>query len=316
MVLLARVELDVAVVEEGLERRLGERHRLGGRHLVGNVGQRHSANARNTALERHLHGVGADADGLEDLRGVVRGQQRDADLGHDLEQAGVDGLAVVVERHVHTDGRNLAVVHQRLGLGRRVPGPHAVVRRVGEHRARAEPDQARDVVGAPGLRRLRHDRGLQPAVSLEQVLVHCANRQERRDVRLALLDAPGLEVGQHQDLGAVLDRLLRGGGELLDRGLESLGTRRNVVERRQRHRLARRLDHVELRLVDDGRVDLDLRGVVGGGLAEDGPLLAEVHVQRHHQVLAQRVDRRVRHLSCVFECASQPASQPASQRER
>lgn len=56
-------------------------------------------------------------------------------------------------------------------------------------------------------------------------------------------------------------------------------------------------------LVDDRGLDLDL-GRVGLRRRLDGiALLAEVHVERHHQVLAQRVDGRVGYLdtACQLE---------------
>ena len=51
-----------------------------------------------------LDEVGAEADGLEQLRAVVAGQQRDAHLGEDLEQALLGRDAVVPEGLLEVGG--------------------------------------------------------------------------------------------------------------------------------------------------------------------------------------------------------------------
>jgi hypothetical protein len=56
--------------------------------------------ARRRPGEVALDDVVRDADRLEDLRAAVALQRRDPHLGHDLEDALVDGLAVVLERLV------------------------------------------------------------------------------------------------------------------------------------------------------------------------------------------------------------------------
>mmetsp|Transcript_8570 Transcript_8570/g.17121 ORF Transcript_8570/g.17121 Transcript_8570/m.17121 type:complete len:328 (+) Transcript_8570:1755-2738(+) len=126
VVLAPGVELDKPVVLQRLERGLGESRRLQRRYLVGNIRDRHATDARHCALEGEVHDVLAKPDRLEDLSSVVRRQQRDPDLGHDLEQPGVHRIAVVGERILDANLGDPPVLHERLGLGVSMPRPAAL----------------------------------------------------------------------------------------------------------------------------------------------------------------------------------------------
>mmetsp|Transcript_15725 Transcript_15725/g.37201 ORF Transcript_15725/g.37201 Transcript_15725/m.37201 type:complete len:830 (-) Transcript_15725:1712-4201(-) len=297
VVLLSGVVLDEPVVVERLERGLGEASGLERGNLVGDVGHGHASDAGDGALERQVHHVGTEADGLEDLGSVVRGEQRDADLGHDLVQSSIDGFTEVGERSLDADLRELAVLHHGLGLGGSVPGTHTLHGRVRVHGRGSEADQRGDVVRAPCLGGLGHERRLQTELLGEEVVMHGSDGHQRRDVGLVSSDAALGEVREHQDLGTIAHSLLSLLLERLDLLLEPAGPLGDIVQGRELDNLAAALlDHLHLVLVDDRGLDLDL-GRVGLRRRLDGiALLAEVHVERHHQVLAQRVDGRVGYL--------------------
>jgi hypothetical protein len=72
-------------------------------------------------LEAKVDEVLAKTDGLENLGGAVAGKQGDTNLAHDLEEAAVDTLPVVLERSLDGDVGDLATLHLGLSLGGVVP---------------------------------------------------------------------------------------------------------------------------------------------------------------------------------------------------
>ena len=64
-----------------------------------------------------LDEVGAETDGLEELRAVVAGEQRDAHLGEDLEQPLLGGDAVVAKRLLEVGGSGARGRPARGGAG-------------------------------------------------------------------------------------------------------------------------------------------------------------------------------------------------------
>ena len=91
------VELDEAVVlqhRDAIALR-GERGLVAREDLLGNVRRRHAADARGRTNEGRVHDLLADTDDFEDLSTVVRREERDANLGEDLEDTGLKRLARV-----------------------------------------------------------------------------------------------------------------------------------------------------------------------------------------------------------------------------
>ena len=297
VVLLARVVLDEAVVLQVLERRLREPGPVQRVHLVGQLLHRQPAHARHRAAEAEVDELPADPDGLEDLRRVVGREQRDADLAHDLEQTRVHRLAVVVQRVADADARDLALLHERLGLGRVVPRPHRLQRRVGVHRRRPEAEEAREVVRAPALRRLRDERRAEPQLLAEQVVVHRPHGQQRRNVRLLRRDAALGQVRQHKDLRARAHRRLRLLAQRLHGLAQAGGARRHLVEGGKRLAgAAAVLYRLDLAVVEQRALQLDQARLRLRRPLHRVALGAQVHLERHDNRLPQRVDGRVRHL--------------------
>ena len=109
--------------------------------------------------EAHLHHLGAEPERLEDLAAAVAADARDAHLGHDLQEAGLEGFAVA-------GGGFVARRRER---------------EVRVNRTRADGDQACDVVDIDRVARDRHDVGGHPSPGGEQVRVHGADRERHRD---------------------------------------------------------------------------------------------------------------------------------------
>ena len=72
------------------KRPLAKRGGVAGHGLAADTGKREAADAGGGAREAEVDDVAAEAEGLEDLRALVRLQGRDAHLGHDLEDADAD----------------------------------------------------------------------------------------------------------------------------------------------------------------------------------------------------------------------------------
>jgi len=77
------------------------------------------------------------------------------------------------------------------------------------------------MVGTPALGGVDHQGGLQAQTQVEQVVVHRAHGQQRRDVRAGGCDAA---IGQHQDLAAGTHRRLGLALEALDGCSQGIGT--------------------------------------------------------------------------------------------
>jgi hypothetical protein len=110
------------------------------------------------------------------LGAVVAGQQRDADLGEDLAQAVLEGLAHVGLHQIGGEGRQLAAFDVGLHLGLRQPVAGRFPGEPGADGTGAVANQASQMVGAPALGRVHHQGGLQAQAKVEQVVVHRPHR--------------------------------------------------------------------------------------------------------------------------------------------
>ena len=147
--------------------------------------------AGEVAVDQRLR----QAERLEDLRTGVRRDGGDAHLAHHLEHA----LAQ----------RALQVLHGLLGLGVdevAVPGQvlDGLHREVGVDRRGAVPDEQRDVVHLADVAGLDDQPDVRAGLLADQVVVHGTGEQQRRDRREL---GGGVPVGEHDDAGAVGDRL-------------------------------------------------------------------------------------------------------------
>ena len=114
-----------------------------------------AADPRRHGGEAHLHDLGAEAQCLQDLRPSVARHTGDAHLGHDLEQAGLDGLAVARRRFI----------------------ANGCERQVRMDRGRSDGDEARDVVHVDDVASDGHDVGGHAPARGQQVGVDGADCQ-------------------------------------------------------------------------------------------------------------------------------------------
>ena len=140
--------------------------------------------------------LAVQADGFEYLPAAVAVQRRDAHLGHDLQQALVERLDVVLDRGLHVgDGGNLLVDPQlldRLEGDVRVDG------------ARAVAEQEGHVVHFPRLAAFHDDPATGPLAFPYEMVMNSGRREQRRNRR----HFRGLRtVGQDQQRAAILDGL-------------------------------------------------------------------------------------------------------------
>jgi hypothetical protein len=146
------------------------------------------------------------------------------------------------------------------------------------------------------LARLDDEPHLHPRPLADQMMVHGGGREQARNRRVAGVRAA---VGEDQDGVPVADGGRGAPAEELEGLLEPLAARARREERGQRHGVqARLVDLANLRQLgvrQARRLQLELARVQRRFL-EDVLLRPDGGAERHHQLLADRVDRRVRHL--------------------
>ena len=237
------------------------------------------ADPRRRAGEVALDHVRGEPDGLEDLRAVVGLDRRDAHLRERLEQALADRLDDVALGLLERSRRG--ELRQRLEHQVRVDRRGAVA------------DQRREVVDLARLAGLEHQAGLQARALAHEVVVHGGDREQRRDRRALGADAA---IGQDEHVRAVGDRLGRlladpphGPGHALGPVVDPPGDRDRV---RAEHGGVDAAQRLELGVAQDRVRDHQLVGVVGP-LGQQVGLGPDARADRHHDRLADRVDRRV-----------------------
>mmetsp|Transcript_33649 Transcript_33649/g.78720 ORF Transcript_33649/g.78720 Transcript_33649/m.78720 type:complete len:1205 (+) Transcript_33649:178-3792(+) len=267
---------------------------LGG--LFGDVTEGEASDARRRAYESRVDELLADADGLEDLRAVVRGEQGDADLGEDLEDPRLERLARVDEGLLERDIVEQTAASALTALVGLVQPLDRVEEQIRVDSRRAKADEAGDVVCRPRLPCLCDDGGLEAHARVDEVVVHGADSDKRRDEDIVDADAPLLPIGEHDDLRAADHLPLRLRHQSRHRRLEPIGPARDGVERRDVRRLLRAADALQLGRVEDGRRDAQLVGELRHGRVAQVAPSTEGHVEAHDDALAQRVNGRVGHL--------------------
>ncbi len=269
-------------------RRTRIRAGMPGERLLRNRLDPDPADARRSAGEVSLDELGRQTDRLEDLCAAVGRDRRDAHLGHRLEQALRDplhGAALGVFRgHLR---RQLAAVDQ---LRQRLEHQVRVDRRG------AVADEHGDAVHAARLAGLDDQAGLQARPLADEVMVDGRDRECRRDRRPL---GPDGAVGEDQDVGAVGERVVRCPEHALESRLHPRRAVHDGPGEVERVRLEdRRVDlpqALQLRVEQDRVVDHELARMLGR-LVEQVPLRADAGLHAHHDRLADRVDRRIRHL--------------------
>ena len=230
-----------------------------------------------------------EADRLEDLRaaiGLVRG---DAHLGHHLVEPLADRLDEAIRRFLRRHARDhVGERGERLEREIRVDRLGAVAR------------EQREVVDFARRARLDDESGAGPQPLAHEVLMHRRGREQGRDRQQLGRD---LAVGNDQDVVAQVDRVLGLRAQRRERGLHAVRAPRG------------RIADVELpRPERAAREQRDVADLLHRVVGQDRLLRLEAHRrirlvdaeqvrprpderdEAHHELLADRVDRRIRHL--------------------
>ena len=265
------------------------------------------ADAADTA-----HGVGEiflddvfpDAHDLEDLRGLVGLDGRDAHLGGDLHDAVQHRFVVVVDRRVGVlvEEALLDTLFDALMGQVRVDRPGAV------------PEEGREVVDTAGLRTLEDDGDGGPLLRADEVLLHRRDSQQRRDGHVVLVDAA---VRQDDDVRTLLVSLVALHVEVVDGLLEG---RVLVVQDADRcHFEARQIHVFDFQQVDareDGMPNFQDLAVVLLVL-EQVTVRADIDLSVRDDPFPDGVDGRVRDLrEQLLEVAEQELVLLGQDRER
>ena len=255
--------------------------------LLGEDVEADARDARSRAGEVAVDQVAVQSDGLEDLSAAVALERRDPHLGHDLEDPLVERLDVVLDRLRVVDPAQEALadhVVQGLEGHPRVDGAGAV------------PDEQAHVVDLARVAGLEDEPTARALTPPHEVVMDRGGGDEARDRRALAAHAA---VGQDDDVVAVGDRLARQPLELLERPLEPRRPVGQGPQHGQRDGLeAGGVDMRELgefRVGDHGVPQHDLAARRGLGL-EQITLGPDRGLHRGHQLLADLVERRVRHL--------------------
>ena len=243
--------------------------------------------AGNRPREVLLHERTVEADGFEDLRAAVALKGGNAHLGHHLEDALIERLDVVRHRLLVREAHELPLldhVVQRLEREVRVDDAGAV------------PEQQRAVMDLAGVARLHDERAAGARPLTHQMMVDARRGQQARNRGAVPIDAA---VRKDQNRVAGVDRVVRPPLEILDGSLQPRAAVARVEQHRQRDRPEARLVDVpqlrQLVVVDDRVLDLDLAARLRPRV-EQVALGPDRRFHRGHQLLTNRVERRVGHL--------------------
>ena len=234
------------------------------------------------------------------LGALVARQARDAHLAHHLEKALVERVDVVV-----------AALGVRVRELERVEGLEGKVR---VDRARAVAHEEGQVGDLARLARLDDQARSHALAGARQGVVDGARRQEARDGRMVCVNSA---IAEHDQAGPAVDGSLGGRAQAVEGGFERFAAGARIRGSRRERRTAsgstatensaigerEELGHLVVR--EDGLLELEQPALLGR-LGQQVAFAAEAADERHHQLLADRVDRRVGHLrELLLEVAEQ-----------
>ncbi len=255
--------------------------------FLGDVGETEALDLRIRAGEGIGDHVGVNADGLEHLCAAVAGQRGDAHLGHDLEQALFERVAVVLTR--------------RGGIGdlEFTLGEEILQRRdgdVGIDRRGTVAEQTGELMHIAALGGFADDAGLGAQIGAGEVMVHGADREHHGDGRVSGIDVP---IAQDDDRSTFLDGLFGLGANAVERGLEAFGAVGDGEAAGDRGGMEGTVLHGEDLLDFRIRQHRGLQAEKPGVLRRFGQpvaVRARKHFHGHDELLTDRIDRRIGHL--------------------
>ncbi|GAB5505428.1 MAG: hypothetical protein Rhirs2KO_05910 [Rhizobiaceae bacterium] len=283
-------------IERGTQQRVGaESTRMTLGCLTGNFLQPDTFDGRRRAGEIFLHEIGLQAHRVENLGAAIGLIGRNAHLGHDLEYALADRLDVARHHLMGIDLRreSAGLVH----IEQRVEGEIRV------DRLCAEAGQAAEMMHFARLTGF-HDQADGGAQALaDQVMMNRRCRQKRR-YRNAI--GSELAVGQNDDVVAAGNRSLGALAQAIDGAgqpgrafaagisdVDCLGVETVLC-------VADRADLLQVAVCQDRLAHFEPLAPRGTDQIEDIRAGADERHQAHHQLFADRIDRRVRHLREVL----------------
>ena len=254
----------------------------------------HAFNGGVRAREPLGEEIGLEAHRVEDLGAAIGLIGGDAHLGHHLHEPLADGLYVAVEGFVLANGLfEIAKV-----------GFDGFEGEIGVDRLRAIAGQNRELVDLVRLAGFddNADRGAQALA--DQVMMDRAGGEQARD-RDAV--RTHFAVGQHDDVPALQHHRFGAAAQPVERALHPCGAQMRAVghverdraERRERH-LRNLADALQVLVGEDRLADLKPLLFPGAFEVEDVGARADERDEAHHQLLADRIDRRVRDLREVL----------------
>ena len=151
------------------------------------------------------------------------------------------------------------------------------------------------MVDLPNVAGFNDDADLHPVLLPDEVVMHSGEHEQRRDRRVVLV---GVAVGEHDELGAVRNRLVHLLAHLRQALLHGLRALVNAVETLDgggQLATGLRIDVLDLRefvIVDDREIENDLLCVLRGR-RQQVALRAKPKLHRRDNLLADGVERRV-----------------------
>ncbi len=270
-----------------VDRRFAEGVAVAAHGLFGDLGEADALDTGMGAGEILVDEILAQADGVENLRAAIGLIGRDAHLGHHLEQALVDRLDVALDDFLLVELLRQVV----LGGDQRLEGE------IGIDRFGAVAGQTREMMHFARLARFQHhaDRGAQALA--DEMMVHGRAGEQRRD-RNAV--GAGLAVGQDDDVAALAHFLLGALAQFVERPGHAVGAvlgREGDVEGVRLEVIAAHLgdraDFLQVLVAQDRLAHFQPLGVGNAFQVEQIRPRPDDGNQAHHQLFADRIDRRI-----------------------
>ena len=256
--------------------------------LVADLPDADAFDAGRRAGEVAVHELMVESEGFKNLRAAVGLYGRDPHLRKNLQQAFVDGLDELRLGRGGVDAfRQVAVplhVHERFKEKVRVDG------------ARAEADQAREVMDVARLPGFKDQADFRAGALAHEMMVDRGDAEQARDRRPVFIHAP---VAQDEKLVAVGDCLRRLPAELIHGDAEAVRSVCDPEQHAERFALEMRVrdlaDFFQVSIRENRLLHFDAAAGFGG-LLHHVRLRPDVRDQRHHELLADRINRGIRHL--------------------
>ena len=230
----------------------------------------------------------AHAHSFENLRSAIGTDGADAHLRHHLVKPFADSLDIILLRrfivHLHLASPHEVIEHGKRHV--RIDGAGTIAQ-----------EQCR-VHHLAYLATLHHQCCFHAFLNADEVVVHRAHGEQGGDDGMVFI---GSSVAENDVVHSVVNALLRLAAQVCQRLLQSRASPAVLKEHGQLHCLKTFVtnvaEDVELAVVEHGVRQAHHLAMAGIGHEDVHPHRADILCERHHQLLAYRVDGRVRHLS-------------------